>query len=129
MPRPRSASGKLRAARWVAVWTFGPLVALQVLVASADAAPLYHKTITINPGQVTGGPLTNFPFLFNSTEVGVAYKDSVFMPAARVQILGSTTDANHTITLTADPPNRHNGIPGAGVVYQGTGTGDTGLWI
>jgi hypothetical protein len=44
------------------------LMSLHGLVTAAQAAPLFHKTITINPGQVTGGPLTNFPFLFSSTD-------------------------------------------------------------
>ena len=55
-------------------------------------------------------------------EVGVAYKDSVFTPAIRVQIpnnaLAVATDATHDITLTADPGNRHYGVPGAGVVLD-----------
>jgi len=51
-------------------------------------------------------------------EVGIAYKDSVFTLTANVVVRGSTTDATHTIKLTADPPNRHNGIPGAGVVID-----------
>jgi len=52
-------------------------------------------------------------------EVGIAYKDSTFGLTADVIIDGSTTDATHTITLTADPGNRHNGAPGAGVIVDG----------
>ena len=37
-----------------------------------------------------------------------------------VLIDGSTTDATHTITLTADGDNRHYGIPGAGVLVDRT---------
>jgi hypothetical protein len=47
--------------------------------------------------------------------VGVAYKDS---PLAAVGIEDSTTDAAHTITLTADFGNRHHGIAGNGVVID-----------
>jgi hypothetical protein len=50
------------------------------------------------------------------SEVGIAYKDSVL---ARVTINGAVTDATHTITLTTDSGNRHNGIPGAGVIVDG----------
>ena len=49
-------------------------------------------------------------------EVGIAYKDSVF--TAPLVIDGSTTDATHTITLTADGVNRHYGLPGTGVRDQ-----------
>ena len=51
------------------------------------------------------------------SEVGIAYKDSVFMEA--LLISGSTTDAVHNITLTVDPGNRHTGIEGTGVVLDG----------
>ena len=49
------------------------------------------------------------------SEVGIAYNDSVFTLAGNVVIDGSTTDATHTITLTVDPGNRHNGSAGTGV--------------
>ena len=52
-------------------------------------------------------------------EIGIAYKDSVFTPAAQVLFVGATTDATHSITLTADGINRHNGVQGAGVVIDG----------
>ena len=48
-------------------------------------------------------------------EKGLAYKDSVFALTSDVVFEGSTTDALHTITLTAGRRNRHNGAPGAGV--------------
>jgi len=51
----------------------------------------------------------------NRSEVGIAYKDSVF---AGVEIDGAVTDASHTITLTADAGNRHYGIAGAGVIVD-----------
>jgi len=44
------------------------LVLLHGLVAVAQAAPLFHKVLRVNYGQVTGGPLTNFPLLFSSTD-------------------------------------------------------------
>ena len=49
----------------------------------------------------------------NRSEVGIAYDDSVF--TVGILIDGSTTDATHTITLTADDGNRHYGIGGTGV--------------
>ena len=52
----------------------------------------------------------------NRSEVGVAYSDSAF--TAGLIINGSTTDATHTITLTADGDNRHYGLPGQGVVIN-----------
>jgi hypothetical protein len=38
------------------------------LGASVEAAPAFRKTITINAGQVTGGPHVSFPFLFSTTD-------------------------------------------------------------
>lgn len=52
-------------------------------------------------------------------EVGIAYNDSTF--TAELDIDNATTDASHTITLTADGDNRHYGISGAGVVIDCTG--------
>jgi Peptidase family C25/Concanavalin A-like lectin/glucanases superfamily/Domain of unknown function (DUF2341) len=59
----------------------------------------------------------------NRSEIGIVYADgsSYTFPASGQPILeiqGSTTDATHTITLTADPANRHLGIQGAGVVFD-----------
>ncbi len=56
----------------------------------------------------------------NRREVGIAYDDGTpsFVLSGNVRIQGSTTDASHTIRLTADPPNRHNGVAGAGVVVD-----------
>ena len=74
---------------------------------------------------VDGNPCAFFPVASASlvaddrSEVGIAYKDSVL---ARVTISGSTTDATHTITLTADPGNRHLGVAGAGVVVDNVAT-------
>ena len=58
-------------------------------------------------------------------EVGVAYKDSAFVPPNGVfipnNVASITTDATHGITLTADPGNRHHGVPGAGVLIHNPG--------
>ncbi len=54
----------------------------------------------------------------NRSEVGIAYDES---PLAAVVIDGNivaNTDATHTITLTADGPNRHYGLPGTGAVVD-----------
>ena len=55
----------------------------------------------------------------NRTEVGIAYRD---LPsptfAGPLLFSGSTTDATHTITLTADGANRHYGLPAQGVVID-----------
>ncbi len=55
------------------------------------------------------------------SEVGIAYEDTPFVLTGDVLIQGSTTDATHTIHLTADQGNRHNGVPGAGVVVNANG--------
>ncbi|MGD8898335.1 MAG: right-handed parallel beta-helix repeat-containing protein, partial [Acidobacteriota bacterium] len=52
------------------------------------------------------------------SEVGIAYKDSVLTLSSSVAIDDSTTDATHTITLTADGTNRHYGAVGAGVIVD-----------
>jgi hypothetical protein len=57
----------------------------------------------------------------NRVEIGIAYKDSVFTLSSTFLINGATTDATHTILLTADPGNRHNGAPGTGVVVNNNG--------
>jgi outer membrane protein assembly factor BamB len=80
------------------------------------------------------GPCTYFPVttanFFNDdrSEAGVLYKDSVFALPTDVEIDGSITDSSHTITLTAAPRNRHNGIAGAGVVIDGQ-NGPTGIRV
>jgi len=69
------------------------------------------------------------------SEVGIAYNDSAVPSAvdftAGVKINGGATNDNtdptHTITLTADPGNRHLGIPGGGVRITNGGT--QGIWI
>ena len=55
----------------------------------------------------------------NRSEIGVVYKDSVYTGAGiLLEIEGSVTDTARTITLTADGPNRHHGVSGAGVVVD-----------
>ncbi len=76
---------------------------------------------------ISGGACAYFPVASsdlvadNRSEIGIAYKDSVFTLASTFTIQGSTTDATHRILLTADPGNRHNGVPGAGVVVNNNG--------
>ncbi len=79
---------------------------------------------------ISGGACTYFPVasadlvLDNRTEIGIAYKDTVFTLSSTVLINGSTTDPTHRIQLTADPGNRHNGVPGAGVVVNNNGANE-----
>ena len=73
---------------------------------------------------VDGGPCPFFPVTSNDlvaddrSEVGVVYKDSVYVLGAPLDIDGSLTDSAHTIALTADAGNRHNGVAGTGVVID-----------
>ena len=73
---------------------------------------------------IDGNPCGFFPVASSSlvnddrAEIGIAYEETAL---ARVTISGSTTDATHTITLTADGVNRHYGIVGDGVVVNGAG--------
>ncbi len=53
------------------------------------------------------------------SEVGIAYKDNALVGGLVID--GSTTDALHTITLTADGVNRHYGVPSQGVGIDNTG--------
>lgn len=79
---------------------------------------------------ISGGACTYFPVASadlvadNRTEIGIAYKDSVFTLTSTFAISQSTTDATHRILLTADPGNRHNGVPGAGVVVNNNGSNE-----
>ncbi len=57
-------------------------------------------------------------------EVGIVYEDGLLVGPS---IDGSTTDATHTITLTADGTNRHYGIPGDGVVVTVAGMAGIGV--
>jgi len=105
----------------------------------ANASGLYAYTISRQFGTLQlwedcvdgpgGTACTYFPVTSNSLvvndrrEVGIAYEGSVFALTADVSIQGSVTDPTHTITLTADGSNRHNGTTGMGVVLDGQGLG------
>ncbi len=110
----------------------------RLTLASAAAASYTGSTYTIARQFMTlaawedcvdGGPCAYFPVASSSLvaenrkEVGIAYEDSVFALTADVVINGSVTDATHSITLTADGSNRHNGTAGGGVVLDGQGLG------
>lgn len=55
------------------------------------------------------------------SEVGIAYKDTPFVLSGSINMQGTTTDTSHTIRLTVDRGNRHNGTPGAGVIVDANG--------
>jgi hypothetical protein len=57
-------------------------------------------------------------------EIGVVYNDGVYTLSAPFIISGSTTDPTHSITLTADPGNRHNGTAGTGIRINGNAAGN-----
>ena len=66
----------------------------------------------------------------NRSEIGVVYKDASPYTRGRdlhLEINGSTTDATHTITLTADGANRHYGVSGAGVVLDNAANTSTAV--
>ena len=59
----------------------------------------------------------------NRGEVGVVYNDGasytyIAVSTPILNINGSNTDSTHTITLTVDPGNRHNGTAGTGVALD-----------
>ncbi len=63
-------------------------------------------------------------------EVGVCYKDDVFMPTARIEINDSTTDATRYMLLTVAPGQQHSGTAGTGVVVDGTNIATSHLfWV
>jgi hypothetical protein len=80
-------------------------------------------------GSGNGGTCAPFPEVTgdfvadNRGEIGIAYDDTEFDFAANFEIEDSTTDAVHTITLTADGINRHNGVPNGGLRFDGQGNG------
>lgn len=84
-----------------------------------------YSTLAAWENCVDGGPCTFFPVATtslvadNRKEIGIAYEDSIFPLAANVIIDDSVTDASHGIVLTADGDNRHNGVPGTGVIVDG----------
>ncbi|HWC67250.1 MAG TPA: DUF2341 domain-containing protein, partial [Acidimicrobiales bacterium] len=66
-------------------------------------------------------------------EVGIAFNDSA-VPSnpdftIGVTIDGSTTDAAHSIKLTADRPNRHYGLAGSGVLLDNTGNPNSAIRV
>jgi uncharacterized repeat protein (TIGR01451 family) len=67
--------------------------------------------------------VTNSLVTDNRSEVGIVYRDTAL--AGGLTIDGAATDANHTITLTADHGDRHYGRTGnpAAVVDNATNTG------
>ena len=81
----------------------------------------WENCIDGGPCTYFGAGLTSSLVADNRREVGIVYKDSVFTPPAQVLFVGATTDTTHSITLTADGINRHNGVQGAGVVIDGLG--------
>ena len=69
-----------------------------------------------------GGGCVYFPVIGGDlvadhrSEVGIAYDDGASF--AEILINASNTDADHDITLTVDPGNRHLGLAGTGVVLD-----------
>ncbi len=84
--------------------------------ASAETAFSNWETCIDGPASACGSASL---VADNRREVGIMYEDSVFVLTAVRRISGSTTDALHSITLTADGVNRHNGTPGSGVIVDG----------
>jgi uncharacterized delta-60 repeat protein len=76
-------------------------------------------------GPGNGGSCAPFPEATPSlvaddrAEVGIAYEDSAF--SENLVFNGASTDAKHSIRLTVDPGNRHNGVAGSGAVLNGSG--------
>jgi hypothetical protein len=95
---------------------FATLQAWEDCISTGGAACTYFPVA--NGNLVTG----------SRSEVGIVYKEAspyTASGASIVEFSGSTTDANHTITLTADGVNRHYGIRGAGVVLDNGTTNTT----
>jgi hypothetical protein len=81
--------------------------------ATAEAALNSWETCIDGPASACG---TDNLVNDNRREIGIMYEDSVFALTGTFSINGSTTDPLHSITLTADGGNRHNGVPGSGVI-------------
>ena len=65
-------------------------------------------------------------------EVGVVYKDSPFLmntAGEQLKLDQAVTDAVHTITLTATPPNRHHGVLNTGVILDNGSEGNPAIDI
>ena len=54
-------------------------------------------------------------------EVGIVYKETALTLGASWDLRDAITDADHDITLTADPGNRHLGVPGVGARIDQSG--------
>lgn len=66
----------------------------------------------------------------NRSEVGIVYYDGTTPTGSPVLTIdGSTTDATHTITVTADPGNRHPGRSGTPYSWAGFGNGGAAATI
>src|SRR3990172_1128821 len=127
---PACAGGTPYTVAWVGSDT---TLQLTQLYSGAGGSQTYlirrqYSTLGAWEDCVDGGPCSFFgagltPSLVadDRREVGIAYKDSVFTLAADVIIDGSTTDATHTIRLTADGLNRHYGTAGMGVIVDAGG--------
>ncbi len=90
-------------------------IARQFTGATAESALVAWENCIDGPASTCG---TASLVADNRREVGIMYEDSVFVLTAVRRISGSTTDASHSIILTADGVNRHNGVPGSGVVVD-----------
>ena len=71
----------------------------------------------------------------NRSEVGIVHEEALYIPVSCgdsvVEIDGATTDAQHTITLTADGVNRHDGTSGTNARFghaPGCDSGDMSRW-
>ena len=90
-------------------------IARQFTGATAEAALVAWETCIDGPASACGSASL---VADNRREIGIMYEDSVFALSADFRINGSTTDALHSIALTADGVNRHNGTPGGGVIVD-----------
>ncbi|MGD8896452.1 MAG: hypothetical protein PVJ73_10480, partial [Acidobacteriota bacterium] len=99
---------------------FTTLGAWEACITGGAACPYF----TVADGNLVTG---------TRSEIGIVYDDgSSYVPPGGSPILnisGATTDETHTITLTADPGNRHLGRAGDGVVLDNTGNTDRAVVI
>ena len=94
--------------------------ATQVTVHSPSASPhtttAYTITRVYNTLQAWEDDRQGDLVADNRREIGVAYNDGPFSTV--LSIAGSTTDANHYMTLTVAESQRHDGTAGTGVVLD-----------
>ena len=98
----------------------GTDTATATYVSGANRQVIVAASLNPTPGLCEGVSSADY-LADNRREIGIAYKDSAFTSAGAVPIVqfdGTTTDASHDITLTADGVNRHFGIVGDGVVLD-----------